>query len=84
MRRRAFLSLIMGAALSTPGYAQAPGKTYRLGVLTQVSRSLQIIRAVVLPELAKAGFIDGENLIVDFRVGEEDVLPRLAGEIVGQ
>ncbi len=84
MRRRAFLSLIMGAALSTPGYGQAPGKTYRLGVLAQTSRSLQIIRAVVLPELAKSGFIEGKNLIVDFRDGEVDVLPRLAGEIVGQ
>jgi putative tryptophan/tyrosine transport system substrate-binding protein len=84
MRRRVFLSLITAAALSTPVFGQTPGKVYRLGVLSQVSRSWQATRSIVLPELARSGFIEGTNLIVDFRTGEVEGLPRLAREMVNQ
>jgi putative tryptophan/tyrosine transport system substrate-binding protein len=39
-------------------------------------------RDVTLAELAKYGFVEGRNLIVDARIGSADALPRLARELV--
>jgi hypothetical protein len=69
MRRREFITLLGGAAafLHTrlPLEAQQANKIYRLGVLAPASASVDSIRAVTVPELAKAGFVEGQNLILD-------------------
>jgi putative ABC transport system substrate-binding protein len=40
------------------------------------------MRAVTLPELAKAGFIEGQNLFVDVRVGTAGQMPELARTVL--
>jgi putative ABC transport system substrate-binding protein len=84
MIRLAFLSLLVGAALCTPVEGQTLGKIYRVGVLSQASLSFRAVRSVVIPELAKFGFVEGGNLMVDLRAGNEDVLTRAAHEIMDQ
>src|SRR6266567_470515 len=43
--------------------AQAPEKVYRLGVLSVSPGTLQRMRAVMFPELARLGFTEGRNLV---------------------
>jgi hypothetical protein len=37
----------------------------------------------MLPYLATHGFVEGRNLIVDFRAGTEEQMPALAQALVG-
>jgi ABC-type uncharacterized transport system substrate-binding protein len=65
MRRREFIGVLAGAAaLPVAARAQTPGRTYRIGFLTGVSRSTPDDEFVValLDELRLAGFIEGQNL----------------------
>ena len=66
MRRRDFIALLAGAALPTPpaARAQEAGRTYRLGSLHQVLRSTPH-HVAFLEELARLGFAEGKNLLVD-------------------
>jgi putative ABC transport system substrate-binding protein len=71
MRRRAFITLLGGAAAAWPlaGRAQQPGPINRIGVLNTgvedaVSGGLGY-RAFV-GELQKLGFTEGQNLIIDY------------------
>jgi len=43
---------------------------------------LEITRRTTLPELAKLGFRQGENLVIDERTGDPASLPKLAREVV--
>jgi putative tryptophan/tyrosine transport system substrate-binding protein len=80
MRRLAFFLLIM---LAMPAAPQAAGeKVYRLGVLAPSTASLDLTRSFTLPELAKLGFSEGRNLVVDARVGGATVMPALARELL--
>ena len=76
MRRREFIALLGGTAAGWPlaARAQQAGKIYRIGLLS----SARDIRAVDSPllivgypafrdELRKRGFVDGRNLVVEFR-----------------
>ena len=66
MRRRAFISLLGGAAVAWPlaGHTQEPGRVYRIGGLHQAPADAPQHLAFVA-ELQKLGFIDGQNLTVD-------------------
>jgi hypothetical protein len=63
------------AALS-PTSAEAAGRVWRIGVLTPVEDNG--VRSVILPYLATRGFVEGRNLVVDFRIGAEEQMPELA------
>jgi putative ABC transport system substrate-binding protein len=64
MRRREFLGVLGGvAAWPAPARAQTPGRVYRIGYLTAVSRRLSA-GPLLLDELRLAGFIEGQNLTV--------------------
>jgi putative ABC transport system substrate-binding protein len=65
--------------------ATAQEKTYRVGVLAPSSLSISLIREQTLPELAREGFVEGRNLVVETRVadGALDRLPALASELAG-
>jgi putative ABC transport system substrate-binding protein len=86
MKRRKFIALVGGVAamlvLTSGASAQETGRTYRLGILTVTTRSLEAFRDITLAELAKYGFVEGRNLIVDARIGSGDALPILARELV--
>ncbi len=57
--------------------AQQASKVYRLGVLSPSNASVVSIRAVTLPQLAKAGFVEGHNLFVDTRMADAGALPHV-------
>ena len=86
MRRRDFITLLGGAATllqsRLPLEAQQAGKVYRLGVLSPSSAAVDSIRAVTIPELAKAGFVEGQNLVLDVRVGAASQISELARALV--
>ena len=78
--RRAVLICAVLAALS-PTYAEAAERMWRMGVLTPVEDNA--VRSVILPYLATRGFVEGRNLVVDFRIGAEEQMPELAQALVG-
>jgi ABC transporter substrate binding protein len=86
MKRREFITLLGGAAAlldsRLPLEAQQASKIYRLGVLSPSTASVDSIRAVTVPELAKAGFVEGQNLVLDARVGVESQISELARALV--
>ena len=67
-----------GALLPSTTLAQAPGRTYRVAVISPSQGSADEIRSVVFPELAKAGFIEGDNLAITMHVGTPAELSGLA------
>jgi putative ABC transport system substrate-binding protein len=69
MRRREFIALLGGAAVSWPtaGQAQQTGKIWRIGLfhvgLDHEPPSLPTLKS----ELARLGYIEGKNLVFDWR-----------------
>jgi putative ABC transport system substrate-binding protein len=88
MNRLAAISFPVSVAFTAiaPALAQNSGKVWRLGVLTLPTSTsspvFQTFRSVVFPELAKQGYVEGGNLVVEVRVGAPDQLPELARELV--
>jgi putative tryptophan/tyrosine transport system substrate-binding protein len=83
MRRRDFLAILGGSTTwALVSQAQEPGRTYRLGTLSPSPRRLNHIE--MLKELGRSGFIEGRNLIVDFRPYGQRVeqITDLAAELV--
>jgi putative tryptophan/tyrosine transport system substrate-binding protein len=82
MKRRAFIAGL-GAAAAWPltVRAQQRERVWRLGVLTPGVTVLEALRAIILPELAKQGFVQGRNLVVDVKLGAVEALPQLAREL---
>ncbi len=84
MRRREFIAL-MGASVTWPfaAMAQQAGRTYRLGCLLPLPRDAPL-NVAFFDELRRRGFIEGQNLTVEFRAyGQHfDVLPQYAAELV--
>jgi putative ABC transport system substrate-binding protein len=74
MRRREFLAVLGGAAAARPlaARAQQAGKVYRIGVFASVTNPIMgTAHAAFLEELAKQGFIEGQNLVVTLRPSEQ-------------
>src|SRR5262249_4045028 len=67
-----------------PSWAQQPGKISRLAILDLHSPSLSLVPAF-LEELRELGYVEGKNLVVDWRFaeGRYDRVPDLAAELVG-
>jgi len=84
MTRREFVAL-MGASVTWPfaALAQEPGRTYRLGCLFSVPRDNPVYMAF-LDKLRRRGFIEGQNLTVEFRTfGQHvDLMAQYAAELV--
>jgi ABC-type uncharacterized transport system substrate-binding protein len=80
MSRTLALAWFATVVAITPVSAQAPGKLYRVAVLAQVEQSHSVVQSVVVPELARMGFVQGDNLAIDFRAGPRPELPHLARE----
>jgi putative tryptophan/tyrosine transport system substrate-binding protein len=64
MRRRKFITVLGGAAAwPLAARAQEPGRTYRLGCLLPATRDTPLF----FDELRRHGFIEGQNLTVEYR-----------------
>ena len=84
MRRRYLIALLGGGALllSTLGRAQAPGRVYRLGFLSDLPRDDPSIVAA-FDELRRSGFVEGQNLRAkgSFSIRDEET-PEVAARLV--
>jgi putative ABC transport system substrate-binding protein len=85
MRRREFIALT-AASVTWPfaAMAQQPGRTYRLGCLLSAPRGDDPGYMVFFNELRRRGFIEGQNLTVEYRAyGQHvDLISRYAAEFV--
>jgi putative tryptophan/tyrosine transport system substrate-binding protein len=72
-----------GLAICMPLAAQEPGRIYRVAILSINQTSIDLMRQFTLPELAKAGFVEGRNLALVVRSADGAMarLPALAREI---
>ncbi len=66
----------------TPSHAQSPDRIYRLGHLASTLSSAQGTQRGMLPALARLGFGEGRNLVLDSRFGAADELPGLMRELL--
>jgi putative ABC transport system substrate-binding protein len=88
MKRRAFITLLGGAAAGWPlaVRAQQPaGRVYRVGYLTITSREQQLHLIKAFEEgLRSLGYRVGENVVIEYRFanGEVERLPALAADLV--
>ena len=86
MKRRTFMALIGGAVASLPLMARAqPSATPVIGFLGIGIPADQVnLVAATRDDLKEAGFIEGQNLAIEYRwaEGKYDRLPGLAAELV--
>ena len=61
---------------------QTADRVYRLGALMLSAGSVERVRAYLLPVLARQGFAEGRNLVLEVRIGTVGELPALAGELL--
>jgi putative tryptophan/tyrosine transport system substrate-binding protein len=84
--RRQFIALLSGMATwPFAVVAQHAGKVWRLGVLETISPALNAANFAALRHaLRNLGYIEGQNLIIEYRSadGEVDRFPELAIELV--
>ncbi|SDH89625.1 MULTISPECIES: ABC transporter substrate-binding protein [Bradyrhizobium] len=86
MKRREFLGLLGGAALTTPrAMAQTQGRIYHLGTLTPVAPMTEDspFGKIVVKALAQRGYTVGQNLTWDARgsMGEIAKIPAMLEEL---
>ncbi len=77
-RRLAALALCLAAA--APAGAQQGGRVYRVGVLDREAADSPNFSAFS-ERLGELGYIEGRNLILEFRQGGDDAYPKLATEL---
>jgi ABC-type uncharacterized transport system substrate-binding protein len=85
MRRRDFMTLVGGSAVAWPlaALAQEAGRTYRLGCLLPLTHDAPI-NIAFFDELRRRGFIEGQNLTVEYRAYglHVDLVSEYAAELV--
>ena len=85
--RRTLMGRVIGGLFAPPfaASAQQPGKVYRVGYLSTPTRE-SVARGVdaFLQKLRELGWVDGQNLVIDYRWAEGNVerLPELAADLV--
>src|SRR5215470_16538872 len=74
MRRRQFLALTLAAALTRSVGAHGAPKVARVGWLTaQQASSLTPFLDALRAALADLGYVEGRNLIIEYRYGNDDI-----------
>ena len=85
MRRREFIAQVgsLAAVWSLTAQAQEAGRTYRVGGLSSGPRGSPLLVAM-FDEVRRAGFIEGQNLTVDWYqwLQHVDLIPKFAEELV--
>jgi putative ABC transport system substrate-binding protein len=91
MKRREFIALFSGVAAALPlaARAQDAGRIYRLGMMLPFPRDAPEsigIANVVIAELSRNGFIEGQNLTIEYRAWAPhvDLVSDYAAELVKQ
>jgi putative ABC transport system substrate-binding protein len=69
-------------AISSPAGGQTADRVYRLGALTRSAGTIERLRAYVLPALARQGFVEGRNLVLEVRTATDEELPAMAAELL--
>src|SRR5437660_230679 len=92
MKRREFIALMGGSAVASaiaalPRNLSAEGlaKSVRVGWLTaQREASLTPFLAALRAAFADLGYVEGRNLVIEYRYGDDDLerVPALAAELV--
>jgi putative tryptophan/tyrosine transport system substrate-binding protein len=85
MRRRAFITLIGGAAAAWPLAAHGQqSKVFRIGALYVGTADAESFKKELQEGLSERGFVEGQNIAFEFRSaeGKLDRLPELAAELV--
>ena len=85
MKRREFIAVLGGAAVSLPlvARAQQPGKSATIGLLaSSTAVAERPRRAAFVARLAELGWVEGSNLTIDYRAAE-GVIER-AGDIAAE
>jgi ABC-type uncharacterized transport system substrate-binding protein len=81
--RRQFIAGLGGAAVASPFVARAQQRLPVVGWLSARPRNFVEMSAGVAEGLRDAGFVEGRNVIIDYRADENyDRLPALAAELV--
>jgi putative tryptophan/tyrosine transport system substrate-binding protein len=81
----AFALIALLFALRVSAHAQQPGKIFRIGYLDPSNASSSgVILGAFRQELSKLGWIEGKNLVFEYRLAEQkpERLPELAAELV--
>jgi putative ABC transport system substrate-binding protein len=82
--RRDFLCAAGGVLVASRGWAQAPERTYRLGVLGTSSAAMKDAHWIAFfKRLGELGLVEGRNLTIELRNAENrlETLPALAREL---
>ncbi len=88
-RRNAGFALVLGvlgfAVAPRAARPQQPGKVYHVGYLSTPTReSVEQTLEAFLKKLRELGWVEGQNLVIEYRFAEGDVdrLPELAADLV--
>jgi putative ABC transport system substrate-binding protein len=77
-----FLGLLALTIFTGQGaVARDAAEMHRLGILSPAAGPVQVIRNIALPELAKLGFTEGKNLVVEARVGSTEQLTAVGRDL---
>ena len=82
MRQREVIAALSAAAWSGGAWAQPTERVHRLGALLPAAQVARSFREATVPELAKLGFVEGRNLVIDARLAPSDKMPVVAAELV--
>jgi ABC-type uncharacterized transport system substrate-binding protein len=84
MDRRKLITLLGGAAAWPLAARAQPTKLHRLGALFVGNADSDAFRTELRQEIRKSGYIEGQNVVFEFRSAEEklDRLPKLAAELI--
>jgi putative ABC transport system substrate-binding protein len=69
-------------AVAGPAGGQTADRVYRLGALTRSAGTIERLRAYLLPALARQGFVEGRNLVLEVRTATDEELPAMTGELL--
>jgi len=84
-RRRFLLTSLAGAFIAPLGVpAQQAGRATKIGILSTVNPRTASFFEAMVERLRELGYVEGQNLVVEFRNAEGDItrLPALAAELV--
>jgi putative ABC transport system substrate-binding protein len=87
MRRRDFIKVVAGSTITWPVAARAQQRIPVVGVLSPATLEADAIRMNGIRRgLKDAGYIDGENVMIEYRSAENqlDQLPALASDLVSR